>query len=432
MIHTPATAKRRFNNAKRSLSVIVGILFLFCVRPLLVTFFELNQLDSARKIAHSIKEDENQTKTSVCDVSGSSNVIITNYTKSAFTSLDKLVIMDKVAVLEQKDPSRPAYATCRQFPYMLSAHFPHLMQQIYRCWSFWQNHPEKIAVFLTVDENTEIHRMMGQAFNRGILEILPDMGVQVVRPSDVGLGSFQNLERGGLTGWLTRKFKDSLPDIGARVKARKETGSISGRAIFPIGPPWKDYYQSTSSNDMRTLRQRALSALSLNSTESLPCQLGGEPGQVPRITVLNRKSNRQLLNVDELVADLRESLQLSYDIPVIDFEKATFRDQVKTFSVTDILVTPHGAQEAGIVFMPQCAGVLEMFPEGFFLPKFFGSLAASAGLDHAYLYLSKNSPRPILDVKAEARLLDFCPPIDRVREGVVLLVERWRKCCNAL
>ena len=58
------------------------------------------------------------------------------------------------------------------------------------------------------------------------------------------------------------------------------------------------------------------------------------------------------------------------------------------FSAADIVVSAHGAQNVGIGFMPQCGGVLELFPRGINFPTYFGALATYSGLEYMDLYVS--------------------------------------------
>ena len=101
--------------------------------------------------------------------------------------------MDRTPILTQNEASEPGFATCRHIPFLYSTHFPHLMQQIYRCWAFWNHHKnnKKTPVFLTLDEGTVLENyLVKQPFYRGLIEIFPAMGIKVVRPSQVGIESY--------------------------------------------------------------------------------------------------------------------------------------------------------------------------------------------------------------------------------------------------
>mmetsp|Transcript_62296 Transcript_62296/g.69729 ORF Transcript_62296/g.69729 Transcript_62296/m.69729 type:complete len:186 (+) Transcript_62296:170-727(+) len=68
----------------------------------------------------------------------------------------------------------------------------------------------------------------------------------------------------------------------------------------------------------------------------------------------------------------------------------------------DIVVSPHGAQLTGLPFLAgggtttttnnnkhnnkTCPKLLEIFPPGYFLPDYFGSLAHESGIGYSYIY----------------------------------------------
>jgi hypothetical protein len=121
-----------------------------------------------------------------------------------------------------------------------------------------------------------------------------------------------------------------------------------------------------------------------------------------------------MLNLAEVVEDLQSHFGLIHDIPVIYFERTSFEDQVKIFSGIDILITGHGAQGTGVILMRDCGSVLEIFPDHYHIPRFFGTLAASAGLQPSFLNLAANtSERVIAWQKPEY----ICPPISSIRRG---------------
>lgn len=66
----------------------------------------------------------------------------------------------------------------------------------------------------------------------------------------------------------------------------------------------------------------------------------------------------------------------------IHFEKLTFRQQVAMMHSVDVAIAVHGAGETNIAFMKPCSVVIEIFPNGFYIPNYFRSLAMKAGLLH--------------------------------------------------
>lgn len=117
------------------------------------------------------------------------------------------------------------------------------------------------------------------------------------------------------------------------------------------------------------------------------------------------------------------------------FKNKTFLEQVDFFAKTDIVISPHGAQLTGIPFMPDCGAVLELFPKGYYLPAFFGTLANVSNLNHAFLYLSEVDGKSEYskfaaskETRLEARGAELCPPVHSVVQAVEQLVKEWKQC----
>jgi hypothetical protein len=164
---------------------------------------------------------------------------------------------------------------------------------------------------------------------------------------------------------------------------------------------------------------------------------------VPRVAILNRgyrhdKPSRSLLNANQVTNALRLAShnETLYSVaPVTYFESASFLDQVDFYSSMDIVISPHGAQLTGIAFMPACGSVMELFPKGYSLPMYFGSLATSSGLHHSYFYMSQGSEDEENTMfmsgsgnREASRRVDFCGTPSRIVDAVRLLVEEWKQC----
>jgi hypothetical protein len=126
------------------------------------------------------------------------------------------------------------------------------------------------------------------------------------------------------------------------------------------------------------------------------------------------------------------------------FDGMSFCEQVTWMSNVDILISPHGAQLTNTIFLPQCGGILEFFPKGFYPHEYFGTLARSTGHYHFGIYASQDGHNDTEKAAAEiahysrnwrtlrqARTVNMtlnAAMIDHVIEGVEELTERWRKC----
>lgn len=331
------------------------------------------------------------------------SAVLTNYKESVLVPLTDFMVLDedKVVVPVVNVPSSgQGYATCRFMDYQYSFFFPHLAQQLFRCWSFWRANEHKTPIFVT---SGEYHwkLAMDKEFNRGIIGAIQQAGVHVLNASSVA----------------------SLPI------ASENEQSVSALARGPILQANGDHYQVTSIEDMISLRDSVLS--SLNLSHVIPSSFCHHSSNFPRIGILSRLHSRRIKNVKDVAQQLKMHYNLTYNIPVIYFESAPFLNQVGMMASIDILITPHGAQETGAAFMPRCGGVLELLPDKYFFPRFYGTLAATRGLEHAYIYLAKNASDSTVD--SLQRDVGFLQPSkERIQEGVTLLVERWRRCCDEM
>jgi capsular polysaccharide biosynthesis protein len=140
-----------------------------------------------------------------------------------------------------------------------------------------------------------------------------------------------------------------------------------------------------SSHDANVMRDAFLERLGLEEAKTCRSKV--------RIRILSRKNNRSIQNAEDLVKALEKTFLGTISrhevesISVATFEAASFRDQLEFLSQADILISVHGAALTGIPFQPKCAAVLELFPAGYVVPLFFGSLAAVSGVSHSFMYL---------------------------------------------
>eukprot|EP00977_Amphora_coffeiformis_P022738 scaffold11428_cov157-Amphora_coffeaeformis.AAC.5 len=159
----------------------------------------------------------------------------------------------------------------------------------------------------------------------------------------------------------------------------------------------------------------------------------------PVIAILNRRpqSNRTIINVDRLQTYLQKLT--SHPVSVVYFEGKTFQEQITFMSQVDILVSPHGAQLTSLNFISPCGGVFEILPPGYYLPHFFGPLAATSGLQHGFVYTGENVKKEwyqgnLVDRKKRfrARDLDVCVPLSTSLDIVGKMVDKWKVCCQEM
>ena len=207
-------------------------------------------------------------------------------------------------------------------------------------------------------------------------------------------------------------------------------------------------YKMLSTNHALTFREQFLSAS--NIVDAGSCHGSGSAPSLttqpspPRYGILKRETTRRILNMQDIIATLTERYNTTtttttppFSLKVFAMENKTLAEQVEAMSEIDILIAPHGAALVHTIFLPKCAGVLELNPMGFEHPKFFGSLAALSSHTHATLYaggldkhgeIQKWSRGP--SVRDISRRRDLCPNITLVMDAIEQLEEKWRTCCH--
>lgn len=287
----------------------------------------------------------------------------------------------------------------------LSMHFPHAMQQLYSCWSYWQSFPEK----------------------KPVLSIVPATGESIVERIRHKIYKWRNRDNPFLKSFW------NLLQNKLHVKIRHENhtpiGALpgvphQGQNDFPC-PKWRDGYAVlVDQGHVQSLRDGLL------STAACPSQA--------RIGILNRKENRAILNVESIRQAVKQRFPHS-TVEVVYFEEKTFKEQSDFMSKTDILISPHGAQLTGIAFMPNCSQLIELFPDGYLVPSFFGSLARAANIGHYYFYLGDQEKtfeqiQQLMDEdwrrRGRSRNVNLCPAVDQVVDAIRVLHETWQTCCQ--
>ena len=298
-------------------------------------------------------------------------------------------------------------------------HFPHAMEQLYSCFSWWQAHPHSpsVLVYNSSKAFPSGFRKQGlrhrSPFVQGILEHFEQVvGVEIVdqisSDHEVGLVVFRGTEPNAKYGNFVMR-------------------------LFQLRGP-----QDALALSLGVLRHN-------ERTKTIQAATARKKRLVPRVAILNRgyrhdKPERSLLNAQQV----RNALKLAshsnnetlYSVaPVAYFESASFLDQVDFFSYNDIVISPHGAQLTGIAFLPSCGSVMELFPKGYSIPEVFGSLAATSGLHHSYIYMSQGEETEENAIHMQggpnreaSRSVDFCGTPSQIVDAVQLLVEEWKQC----
>jgi len=306
-------------------------------------------------------------------------------------------------------------------------HFPHTMQQLYRCFSWWQANPRQQRV------------LMMKTIPPGFVE-------QYIAA-------------------IQRTFR-------VKVDSTDELQNIS--VHFPVqgnGEHKKTPFEMRSPSDAAILRNRIRTQYNLGDEQGGRTDEAGCPAatwkqgrqiimkRLPVIGVLNRIETRRFDNYEEVI----NAVQAKFDSPVNgnsniiqhsgtttapaktnltihymdSFNEKSFLEQIAFMGKVDILIGPHGAQLATEPFQPTCGGLLELFPKGYYVPEFYGSLARSTGHYHYALYTGDNQNREVAfwsggspERRALARKFHVRADPSLVVAAVLQLVERWQSCCR--
>jgi len=303
--------------------------------------------------------------------------------------------------ITQRGPLRPRrHAVCNLQVQGNYLHFPHVMQQVTRCFSFFQEFSHLRRQYIV----RRSHQRFRDPFNQGLWDIL------------------QNIFNVVITSHLDHVVNNHT----VLAHPLYDTGYFEG--LFQ-GIAFQNVFHA------ETLRTRTADFYNLTLV-GCPSKHTSTNKTQPVIRILNRvkESNRSLSNAQALQAALEEMTQSTVD--VVYFENKTFLEQVSFMMETDILISPHGAQLTSINFMPACGAVVEAFPQGFWFPHFFGPLAASAGLTHGYIYTGKNHHKEWKQAlrhrkyRFKVRKQNICLPLEQSLPFIEQFVDNWRQCCH--
>jgi hypothetical protein len=112
------------------------------------------------------------------------------------------------------------------------------------------------------------------------------------------------------------------------------------------------------------------------------------------IAFLVRKTNRFIVNVDEVMSAMHELF--SEEVRTLEFEDLDFAGQVHAMSSVKLLVAPHGAGLTNIAFMQPGSALIEVFPVHWHPSFYFDDLARTCGMWYR-AYQNNNVQHAILD-----------------------------------
>jgi len=304
-------------------------------------------------------------------------------------------------------------ATCRMSDRSYVHHFPHLMQNIFPCFSLWRRFPNAHHI-LDKTERFDEWFFHTAPLIRGMMDVLRASNVTIIRSS-----ANESVEETN---------SSQVEDIVARGNIITEHAD----AIKYGG------YRMVQEDDMYHVKRLTMSALGLSNVTDQACgstALHAASRRIPRIAVSNRNGTRRLLGAHLISELLQENFELPYRPPIFFLENTTFKQQVQAFSNIDILLSPHGAMLTLIPFLPRCSSVIEVVPFAYPLGGYFSTLTALSGVNHSFIYLGAdmhNEYDPTLSVHDQLKARDalLCAPAHVLVEAVRIQVDQWRRCCE--
>lgn len=335
-------------------------------------------------------------------------------------------------------------AICKYVDEKHTHHFPHVMQHLYMCYSFWLDNPSHVPVlYHTLGRNGKekmIQFFSKNQFLEGFTNVLiSQLKVEIfdyneiidwLKANTTTTDAFLSLKENNVNTTatdtsLSSKYKNDNLDIGSNNIKRDDVIHFRYREMrSPIG-----YVLSHGDVLNQMMQQDFDSGEGKKYQDSSPSIEYDHDAKtmcsLPRIGVLNRKRihGRSITNVDSLVQNidselfftsgndssitLSSSTSMSSNVSLTYFEAQTFEQQVQFFRNTDVLISPHGAQLTGIPFMANkpCAKMIELFPHNYLVPDYFGTLARDSGVEYSYIYVSKSSADEIQKAQIEGRIV---------------------------
>lgn len=271
----------------------------------------------------------------------------------------------------------------------LTVHFPHAMQKIYSCWSFWEASPGHPVI-------------VGPPGYKGFVQSSEPQFVEEIMEA----------MKGAFNVTVTTTEKLTPTDLEHAVDP-----NYNGKSFYMLrADSWKWTH----------------GILQHEKLERHGCQ------NPFRVGILNRRGTRSILNAEHIQNELRRQFGDKVHIDTTTFDGLSFREQISWFASHDIIFTGHGAQETGLPFMPKCSVLMEIFPVGYFIPRYFGSLSDSCHVKHFVIY-STQCPDPFGETKnmsetyqerVESRKQNMCPAVGTMLSYLTTAARDLSSCCG--
>ena len=346
-------------------------------------------------------------------------------------------------------------------------HFPHTMQQLYPCFSWWNNarNQNKSNVLIM-----KVPKTLRREFVNGFMTALLANNTSSFDLSVDKKKEYKKLNSSVHVGNHIDTYQH-LRDYGNKPRAYRMHHPNDAKVMRQI---ILDYYNITASvvdnnnhfnhnnNNLAIIPTAAdevecLNKRKLTKQQQQQQQHNTKEIRMPVIGFLNRhiSSGRYVTNYASIIKALEEELypnnnKNSSEVTATtttttsagvhylsSFDGLSFQEQIAFMHKIDILIGPHGAQLTSVPFIPECGGILELFAPGHYIPDFFGSLSRATGHYHIAYYTGDitNRVEEVLvgSQKLPARTQSRSNNITNADPNVIIhgvkkLISNWQTC----
>lgn len=330
-----------------------------------------------------------ETKTSSsCDIESGSELI---YTTNASVFPHPPEFTPVSMLFPEFNYSQPLFACWYECP----MHHPHFVQELFRCFSLWESQPSNHPRILYVPRR-QFWRKIG---NLAVFD----------EQFPISSGILRTLMR-SYNVTVTNSLESGTPLRVHKMMEKDETVSPFAMASHEHAVKWKDLFVPP---EEELTNRRAKERLN--------------------IAVVNRPATRKLLNA----MDARDNIAAAFPEHNVfeHYLNGTLQEMIDFFPRVDVLVSPHGSQLTGMMFMQRCSAVVEMFPHLYYTPFYFSSLARMFQLSHANWYVSHDEV-PTGKLPLKTRLANtnnnMCPSMDKLVSAVDDLIRKRQHCLDSI
>ena len=252
-------------------------------------------------------------------------------------------------------------------------HFPHVMQSLGPCWSFFchYNATKQCGILLS-SAAFYVFGLRKHSVNPWVYEFLTALNCQI-----------ENVDKHG----------------GFDTAVSTSTGDIIFEPYYEHGEQ-RIFNWFRNPVDAWSLRDTVLTNL-LGPSHKLGLSSSQSNSVSVSVGILNRKGTRSLQDIENHVHRFEQITGIPVDLTDFDSTNTTttLAYQAEWFYTHDIIVASHGAALTNAIFIKNTTTIVEAFPNKFFFVDFFGSLVHQVGAGHLY--------RSYYDGNMETAYVDF-------------------------